>query len=268
MKWLRKGWVRGVLIAIVALGTAYLVSWLFGFASQICDPPNASGYQNCYRDNAVTVFLWKIYRLFDAGSAIITALATFAIAYLTKTLAEVSNNQKTILEAQTEISKQQMLVEHRPILRVRHVALVDANGGQLSRLPGIGEKVRGGLAVVNMGGTKAKVIDSRYLIYFAQSRDGLPMISPMDEKFDTLLAPETPFKIGESVAVSIVGVVTAERPPGTFMALGAHEWTVFVMGQIQYRDEGGNDRFMGFCRKWQGEGTFRTVDEPDYEYSD
>ena len=40
------------------------------------------------------------------------------------------------------------------------------------------------------------------------------------------------------------------------------------MGQIHYRDEDGNDRFMGFCRQWSGEGTFRAVNEPDYEYED
>lgn len=156
MKLLKKWWVRALLIATTILLFAYLASWIFKFNLQVCDSSDAKGQQICRSDNTVSVLLWGVYRFFDAGSGTITAIATFAIAYLTKTLATVSQNQKTILETQAEISKQQMLVEHKPVIKVRHVALVDERGNQISKLPGIGERIRGGLAVVNMGALRQR----------------------------------------------------------------------------------------------------------------
>ncbi|MGA9601900.1 MAG: hypothetical protein WBS22_16905, partial [Methylocystis sp.] len=46
------------------------------------------------------------------------------------------------------------------------------------------------------------------------------------------------------------------------------EWQVYVMGEIRYQDEGGADRFMGFCRLRGEDGRFRAVDDPDYEFQD
>jgi hypothetical protein len=43
---------------------------------------------------------------------------------------------------------------------------------------------------------------------------------------------------------------------------------MYVMGQIRYRDSGGADRFMGFCRERGTDGRFRAVDDADYEYQD
>jgi hypothetical protein len=45
-------------------------------------------------------------------------------------------------------------------------------------------------------------------------------------------------------------------------------WKIYVMGQIRYQDEGGRDRFMGFCRVGDGKSGFVAVDDPDYEYED
>ena len=46
------------------------------------------------------------------------------------------------------------------------------------------------------------------------------------------------------------------------------DWELYVMGMIRYRDEGGAERFMGFCRKWHRDGRFSAVDDPDYEWED
>jgi hypothetical protein len=51
-------------------------------------------------------------------------------------------------------------------------------------------------------------------------------------------------------------------------AFDAEKWVVYVMGQIKYHDEGGADRFMGFCRERRSDGKFRPVEDPDYEYQD
>jgi hypothetical protein len=60
-------------------------------------------------------------------------------------------------------------------------------------------------------------------------------------------------------------------PPGADVELRQFErggWKIYVMGQIQYQDEGGHDRFMGFCRLWGSDGRFHVVEDPDYEYED
>ena len=59
-------------------------------------------------------------------------------------------------------------------------------------------------------------------------------------------------------------------PLGADVELSAFDgggWKIYVMGHIQYQDEGGHDRFMGYE---PGDGTsgFRAVDDPDYEYED
>ena len=46
------------------------------------------------------------------------------------------------------------------------------------------------------------------------------------------------------------------------------QWVLYIIGQIQYVDEVGNERFMGFCRLFSGAGGFQIVDNADYEYQD
>lgn len=189
---------------------------------------------------------------------------------------QIAARQLRITAAQTDIQtkqhalgRQQHLAEYRPRLRVRHVML--GTPQVPLRTPNVDSEVTGGLVVVNVGGTKATIIDSRYLIHFARTFDGLPMHSPLDDHWTELFVPDAPaLEIGESRALPISGNVWIGPgvAPGTLLVLARTEWCVYVMGQIRYQDDGGNDRFMGFCRQWAGEATFRAVNDPDYEYED
>lgn len=259
--------IIGITAALVLL-TAY--SSLFGVYSDICYEGQSEQDANCTSSNLAFVILWDFFKVTNWFSPIITALATVAIGWFTFTLrqssdklATISGQQTKIANKQTDIAQAQLLAEHRPRLRVRHVSLVDNN-----HLLGIGDTVRGGLVVVNAGGTKARIVEAKYCFYFSAHQDGLPMKSPLDDPCDTLIEPGRIFEIGESCATSISGVVNLDHAPGTFIPIGRKEWTAYVMGQIRYQDEGGNDRFMGFCRQWIAEGTFSAVCDPDYEYED
>jgi hypothetical protein len=53
----------------------------------------------------------------------------------------------------------------------------------------------------------------------------------------------------------------------------ANGWHIYVMGFIRYSDWDSEERYMGFCREYfpqnvLAEGSFRHVDNSDYEYED
>jgi hypothetical protein len=183
--------------------------------------------------------------------------------------------QTDVLAKQHAVGRLQHLALHRPRLRIRHISIVD-RAVTLIRQPGFffddGEKIEGGLVVVNVGGTKATVIDSFYRKYFSKS--GLPINSPLDKDGpkEPLIVPNKVFDIGESLAIGIRDTIIMKPAPEegtTILRRFKNEgWKIYVMGQIRYQDEGGHDRFMGFCRVGDGETRFAAVDDPDYEYED
>jgi hypothetical protein len=211
----------------------------------------------------------------DAKESISAAVKSAAAAEKAANAAEA---QTAIIGAQTDIiTKQhavgrlQFLATHRPRLRIRHVTIVDGSHiGHPTIFFSHGEDVKGSLTVVNIGGTKAIIIDSRYRIYF--SKQGLPIATYFDETFPNLLLPGHALDVGESCAIVIADKIVMDPPrPGDGMELRAFErdsWVIYVMGQIRYQDEGGADRFIGFCRIRGGDGRFRAVNDPDYEYED
>jgi hypothetical protein len=262
-----KRWQRITLLGVAIPVALFALSYLFPARHEICTAGDYYHYEKCSRYHAGPYVIGLLLGVAQGYNGVITAIATAFIAWFTLTLRKSSDRLIDVSKQQTKLLNAQRLIEHRPHLRVRHVAL-GSRENPLTRLPGVGERVIGGVVVVNAGGTKAKIVDSRYLIHTQRSHDGMPMYSPMDQEWDTLLMPDTILDIGQSVAVGIKGIVTVDRPPGTFLTLGRNDWTVYVMGQIQFQDEGGNDRFMGFCRRWSGEGTFEPVPDQDYEYED
>jgi hypothetical protein len=198
-----------------------------------------------------------------------------ALREIAKTQATISGAQNDVLIQQKQIAQMQHLATHRPRLRVRHVYVDDS--GILIGQPGFsfihGARITGGLVVVNVGGTKARIVDSFYRIYF--SKTGLPIKSPLDDRGHRLIGVAGEHKvmeIGESLSVGISDTIVMEPPPAPDMVVlrkfEREDWKVYVMGQIQYQDEGGHDRFMGFCRVGDQKSGFRPVDDPDYEYED
>lgn len=210
------------------------------------------------------------------------AYGTFALAGLTVGLLalgafQIFDSKRSIAAAekaanaaaaQVALGRDEFNATFRPHLKVRHVSL-GAPKLPFTSSPGIGDQVVGGLVIVNRGNTRATIVDSRYLIYFSQASEGLPMLSPMDDRWTELVVPETTLDVGQSLGVGLSDIIATDRQThDTFIRIGPNDWAVYVMGQVQYLDESGNERFMGFCRRWLGEGTFEAVPNSDYEYED
>ena len=152
----------------------------------------------------------------DAKESIAAAVKSAAAAEKAANAAEsqtaIVANQTDTIQKQHAVGRLEFLATHRPRLRVRHVSVVTA---ALIGHPTIffshGAEIKGGLAVVNVGGTKATIIESRYRIYF--SKDGLPASAPYDTTFHNLLMPGQVLDIGESCATAIVDEISMEPPP-------------------------------------------------------
>ncbi len=284
-------------IACASLGALLLlliVAWLWGPPSQICKY-NQSTHQNpCQTYNFAFFIIIKIGEVLNYYGPLITALATVAIACftfelkqsndrlgrLTKEMSDTQERQMLVAGSQADIQlkqhaigRLQFFATHRPRLRVRHVSVVTADHiGHPTLFFNHGAQVKGALIVVNVGGSEAKTVDTRYRIFFTKT--GLPASAPYDDDFRTdLLLPGQVLKVGESVATPIEDTIDMNgggSPEGEIFlrAFDAEDWVIYVMGQIRYQDEAGADRFMGFCRKRGGDGRFSAVDDPDYEYED
>jgi hypothetical protein len=127
------------------------------------------------------------------------------------------------------------------------------------------------LAVVNAGGTSARIIRAVYCLYFSKS--GIPSRSPLDYgESRVLLEPGTIIKCGESKVAEISGKVDLGPPEESghrdIRQFEREGWVVYAIGEIRYQDDNKADRFMGFCRQRGRDGRFRAVDDPDYEYKD
>jgi hypothetical protein len=189
-------------------------------------------------------------------------------------LAGIAQKQMLITERQTDIIEKQHVVTHRPRLRIRHVGIVDSSWRfkRVGLFFDHGQPIEGGLVVVNIGGTKAKIIESYYRVYF--SNIGLPKEDPLDDykRRKELIIKDEVFDVGQSMAIPLNDEISMEptSPQGQTRLRRFEEegWQIYIMGRIRYQDEGGNDRFMGFCRISDGKSRFRVVDDPDYEYED
>ena len=168
---------------------------------------------------------------------------------------------------QHAIGRLQFFATHRPKLRVRHVSVADPalTIGHPTLFYQTGERVKGGLVVVNIGGSDATVVETRYRIFF--SKTGLPISAPYDEDFRTdLLMPNQILKPGKSCATPIADTIRMDaiNPDGVLKIRPFERdgWTIYVMGQIRYADGMGAERFMGFCRMRDKTGKYRPSKTP------
>jgi hypothetical protein len=151
---------------------------------------------------------------------------------------------------------------------IRHVYLVNPEHVLENPIFFEDTEVKGGLVVVNTGGTKAEIVASRYRII--TSRTGPPIEAPYEQSFGILLMQGQKLDVRESCATPISDIIRGQTPARDELpsAFGVEDWRVYVMGQIRYKDEGGVERFMGFCRERGADGRFRPIDDADYEYED
>ena len=280
------------LAAIVGLWIRWWGSSGFPLEGEICETANPK--YNCESYNVFFYSAWRLAAVANHWSELVTALATVAIAAFTLTLwksnekatkltqrmSVIARRQFLISAQQTDIQRKQhalgrlqFFATQRPRLQIRHVAVV--HQGKTIGHPTLffehGATVKGGLSVVNMGGSDATILDSRYRIFF--SKTGLPVEAPYDTDFRTnLIFSNVVLRVGESCATPIEDKIIMDAPDknGTrdIRAFDREGWEIYVMGWIRYRDDGGAEQFMGFCRKRQSDGRFRSVQDPDYEWED
>lgn len=216
-------------------------------------------------------------------TARIAAIAARDTALKTAEMAQIADRQLAIIGHQTDIQQKQhavgrlqFIAEKRPILRVRHVRIDHPTPATQSRTPLFQNHttITGSLVIVNTGGTEARITDSRHRIFWTNV--GLPMTAPLYELGKSLpmhRPQDHPIAAGASINFKIEGT---EQLPGIADSImkGNGNWKLFILGYVRYADLGENERFMGFCREYclpshaGGEGRFRPVDDPDYEYSD
>lgn len=210
-------------------------------------------------DEAIARYNWwlTLFTAILAASTVVLGLATIGLYF-------AGRNQLRLIQAE-------FVTTHRPRLIVRHVTLAaDVSPIDTVILLGHDADANGGLSIVNIGGSDAHIIRAVYRIYF--SKDRLSARSPLYERASVLLEGGTVIKRGESKVVEIWGKVDFGPPDDTGLRdirqFETEGWRVYVIGEIRYRDEGGADHFMGFCRRRQSNGRFRPVKSPDYEYQD
>jgi hypothetical protein len=209
------------------------------------------------------------------AAALAVAYYTKVLAWFTAVLAIVSTFQLWLLRRSEDtankmatIALTQTVAAHRPILKVRHVRVeTDAAPAFWTA----NDLVKGSLVVVNSGGTRADIIGSGLRVYFGN--DVLPMVDPTGVKVLPFIVLPVSLAAGDSCHIPFSGTpeVEAGQDKNTFMILkdkDSRGYFMYVIGHIKYRDMDGNGRFMGFCRRWNGRGTFIAVDNSDYEYND
>jgi hypothetical protein len=296
--------IQGHEIAIGALvATAIWVSVLVLTSDaashyEVCETTK-EGAKECANYNVISFAFRKVGSSLDILGALITAIATVFIARFTFTLKQSTDRlweagekqigissqmsdiasqqvqmtglQVDIQEKQHEVGRLQFLVTHRPHLRIRHVTIeTGARTKDSTFFFGHDATIEGYLVVVNSGGSAAEIIETRYRIF--ATKTGLPTEPPYDDDFrsDLLIVGQT-LRVGESCINRISDTLIMPfderlgRPTHQFENEG---WSLYVMGQIRYKDQGRAERFMAFCRERKSDGRFRAIEDPDYEYED
>lgn len=175
--------------------------------------------------------------------------------------------QADILEKHKEISRLQVIKEHRPRLIVRNIIIANRTvaGTFFS-----GIHLDGRCFVQNTGGMSTTIIESHLEIYGSQM--GLPMESPYERKPPNNVISGK-FNIGESRAFVFSCMSPfANDDEANRGRLG--EFPFFVLGWIHYRDDTAQGVMEGvsyrlaFCRRWDaGKRRFvREENDPDYEH--
>jgi hypothetical protein len=231
---------------------------------------NQSGYQTCATfHEGIMRGAGLLCGFFTHDN--VTAAATVIIAVFTLTLWLANERLGGIVRRQTEIQEKQFVATHRPKLIVRHV-LLDADVSEIQTviLLGHGGDAFGGLSVVNVGGSDARIVRAVYRIHFQQGE--LPARSPLMDGVHVLIEPDTVIERGGSRFIQIWGRVDFGAPydnsPRDIREFENAGWTAYVLGEISYTDDGGAYHYMGFCRQRQSNGRFLAVTDPDNEYED
>jgi hypothetical protein len=168
------------------------------------------------------------------------------------------------------LARAEYISTHRPIIRVRRVAL-SAFGAMFGADNfSHGDDVEIEFIVSNVGSGDAIITGGLYRIYCFNTPE------PKNDSLFGEYAHKIPGAIdtlasGEAKRLFVNSkVVLTEPPPGQriMRQFSVEHWRMHVLGQIDYRDSLGRKRQTGFLRELQPGGAFRRIEDRDYEYED
>lgn len=261
MSWLQRRWQKVCLWAAAVLFAAWAISFLFGLTSEVCSQAVGSNDAHCPRYNLVFAIIWDFFKILDAGSALITALATAVLTYVTYLLVElgkkqfdtadrqlaISGQQADIQLKQQQIERMQFLATHRPKLRIRridHIVLA------------VGQQITAQIEVANIGASEAIIVQLGASVFFRDPTN------PNAAQFSAIPADVTvpPIPAGKVALVSIrSGQVTTAPDIAAFQARTNE---LCALGILNYNDPMGVQRSTSFFRIFNHAGN-RFVAAPD-----
>jgi hypothetical protein len=267
-------WLLGaVAICILAIGFSWQFSPCHDPGFQQTTPLNpendCAGYYGATIVGVRSALDWLAHR----DSAFWTAVAAAFIALFAFTLWRTASGQLRHLRTSLKFARDEFISTHRPILRIRNVAL--AHSTPVGNRPGINLieenfPIVGTLEIVNVGETTATVVQS-HCEAIAREEVGLPekpaAVTPNDFAGSVKLKPAIPqtFKFQ---SISVMG-----DNAGLYRNLPEEGHRIFAIGWVRYVDERGTMRRTEFCRFYgvaKGERfpRFHKIDDADYDYED
>ncbi len=187
---------------------------------------------------------------------------TFWLTIFTGALASVGVAQWFLISKQINLSRDEFISTHRPRLKIKRVFLSETH----AIMPG--QELDGTIEIVNIGGTNATIVGSKYRIYIGKfDYTIVPHYVPPNSlpggKVEIARGVRLSFELIDRVDNDAAEMGTMIRPHS-----GPGGWHVYIIGEIRYADGNGRVRYLGFCRELGSDGRFRPVDDPEYEYED
>jgi hypothetical protein len=184
------------------------------------------------------------------------------------TAAEAAKASADAAKAQAELSLKTLVLAQRPKLIVRNVVVKPLGITPELSTPIFqpGHSVEGEFQVVNVGGTPATIFQSGCWVFWNQV--ALPLHRPYD-----YLSPNNPARGVLQPGTAVVGSFMSDKPMDQHAAeiwQAGNQWSLYVMGWVEYRDDLGSVRRTSFCRRYDVHRgrRFFSVDDPDYEHAD
>jgi hypothetical protein len=178
-----------------------LESSLIPLHNEICEQAKDIGPKNCTSYNFISYALIRSVAFLDSINTVITAISTFAVAIFTYTLWRSTRGMLEATDKTVKLAREEFIASHRPRLRIRNVVVhhpKTVNGQQLP-LFHAGQTVSGQLYMVNVGESRADILDGYCAVYWSQR--GLPMQRPYEGENGNLNAANRTLLSGESTPV-------------------------------------------------------------------
>jgi hypothetical protein len=211
------------------------------------------------RNSYIWVSFWTLYDIIS-NAALLTAIATIAIACFTGTLWWSTRGLLRATNESIQLTREAFIAANRPRLIVRELLLFPITPSRSSA------GIR--YTIANNGAGRAEIVESHrelVLIKDAVLRPLQPIEGANPVGNVTLEPGEHIFREAEST----IGYAEFENAKHRQLYDADNSTKLFFRGFIIYADKNKLRRQMAFCREYKFTARcFRIVDDPDYEYAD